>query len=590
MMNSTENTELAQQEPVKQTYSSKAAVIERLKEIVQNIEGTSKSELDSLKQIFYKLHVLEQEKLHKDFVDQGGDPATYVPSIDEDEVTFKAEMSLIKEKRNILQLEQEQQKAENLEKKQAIIARIKELTDNPEEANTAYEEVKTLQAEWKSVGAVPPEKSTELWKTYQLYIEQYYDILKINNEFREYDLKKNLETKTALCEAAEKLIEEDDIIDAFHKLQALHQEFRNCGPVAKDLREGIWKRFKDASTAINRRHQQYFENIKSEELKNLELKTAICEEIEKIDITKIQTAQLWNEMTQKIIDLQNEWKKIGFAPQKMNVKIFERFRAACDTFFSEKSEFFKGLKDNLAQNLELKKALCEKAEQLKDSTDWKKTSDTLIRLQKEWKTIGPVAKKESDIIWKRFVAACDYFFEQKEKVISSLHSEENENLKKKKEIIEQLKALANDKIDSTRETIQALTKEWNETGHVPFKEKDKLYEEYKSLIDGIYKSLNVKNGNKRLNRFKESIKERIHEGGNNLQREREKLIRTYENMKAEIKTYENNLGFLSSSSKSGKGLLVEINRKVEKLKEELELQKNKIQAMDEEIRKQQTND
>lgn len=583
-MNSTENNELTQQEPTKPVYSTKAAVIERLKEIVQEVEGVSKSELDSLKQIFYKLHVAEQEKLHKEFLEQGGDPAAYVPAIDESEVTFKAEMNLIKEKRNAYLQEQEQLKVENLQKKQAIIDRIKGLAENPDEANQAYEEVKNLQTEWKNIGVVPPENSTELWKTYQLYIEKYYDTLKISNEFREYDFKKNLETKVALCEAAEKLAEEEDVIAAFHKLQSLHQEFRDCGPVAKEQREEIWKRFKDASTIVNRRHQQHFEDIKNEENKNLEKKTAICEAIEGIDVENITSAPVWNEMTQKVIELQNEWKKIGFAPQKMNVKIFERFRAACDKFFTAKSEFFKRLKDNLAQNLELKTALCEKAEQLKDSTEWKKTSDALIRLQKEWKTIGPVAKKESDAIWKRFVAACDYFFEQKEKVVSTLHNEEHENLKKKQEIIEKLKTLANEKVESSREALQALTKEWNEVGHVPFKEKDKLYEEYKNILDNVYKQLNAKNGKKRLNKFKDSIKERIQDG-NNLLRERDRLFRIYENMKSEIKTYENNLGFLNSSSKSGNGLLAEIKRKVEKLKDDLELQKQKIQALDEEINK-----
>lgn len=583
-MNSTENNELTQQEPTKPVYSTKAAVIERLKEIVQEVEGVSKSELDSLKQIFYKLHVAEQEKLHKEFLEQGGDPAAYVPAIDESEVTFKAEMNLIKEKRNAYLQEQEQLKVDNLQKKQAIIDRIKGLAENPDEANQAYEEVKNLQTEWKNIGVVPPENSTELWKTYQLYIEKYYDTLKISNEFREYDFKKNLETKVALCEAAEKLAEEEDVIAAFHKLQSLHQEFRDCGPVAKEQREEIWKRFKDASTIVNRRHQQHFEDIKNEENKNLEKKTAICEAIEGIDVENITSAPVWNEMTQKVIELQNEWKKIGFAPQKMNVKIFERFRAACDKFFTAKSEFFKGLKDNLAQNLVLKTALCEKAEQLKDSTEWKKTSDALIRLQKEWKTIGPVAKKESDAIWKRFVAACDYFFEQKEKVVSTLHNEEHENLKKKQEIIEKLKTLATEKVESSRETLQALTKEWNEVGHVPFKEKDKLYEEYKNILDNVYKQLNAKNGKKRLNKFKDSIKERIQDG-NNIIKERERLCRIYENMKSEIKTYENNLGFLNSSSKSGNGLLAEIKRKVEKLKDDLELQKQKIQALDEEINK-----
>jgi hypothetical protein len=587
MMDSTENNELTQQEPSKTVYTTKADVISRLKEIVQDVESTNKSELDALKQTFYKLHLAEQEKAYQEHLENGGDPKEFTPAVDEDEVTFKAEMSLIKERKNALLKEQEQQRAENLEKKQAIIERIKTLTESPDEANKAYDEVKGIQAEWKTIGPVPPEKSTEIWKSYQLYIERYYDILKINNEFREYDFKKNLEIKTALCEAAEKLTEAEDVVDASRKLQELHKEFRECGPVAKDIREEIWKRFKEASTIVNRRYQQHFEEIKNQEAQNLEKKTAICEEIESIDLEKLTTAPLWNEMTQKVIDLQANWKKIGFAPQKMNVKIFERFRSACDKFFTAKSDFFKTLKENLANNLEQKTALCEKAEQLKDSKEWKKTADALIRLQKEWKAIGPVAKKESDAIWKRFVTACDYFFEQKEKATSSVHNEERDNLKKKKGIIEKLKELASEEADDIQETLHDLTKEWNETGHVPFKEKDKIYEEYKGLINDIYKKLNGKNGKKRLNRFKDSIKERAQEGGNNLLKERERLFRAYENMKSEIKTYENNLGFLNSTSKSGSGLLAEIKRKIEKLKDELELQKDKIAALDEEIRNQQ---
>lgn len=577
MMDSTES--------MKPTYGTKAAIIERLKEIVQDTEGTSKSELDTLKQVFYRLHMAEQEKAHKEYIAQGGDPASYVPAIDEEEVAFKAEMNLIKERRNALLLEQDKMKADNLEKKLAIVERIKYLAEHAEEASQAYDEVKQLQADWKSIGAVPAEKATEIWKNYQLHIEQYYDVLKINSEIREYDFKKNLEVKTALCEEAEKLTEETDVIEAFRKLQNLHVEFRDCGPVAKDLREEIWKRFKDASSIINKRHQQHFEEIKNKEQANLEAKTALCEQLESVDLTELNSAQKWNDMTQKVIELQEEWKKIGFAPQKLNGKIFERFRAACDKFFTAKSEFFKNLKESTSQNLKLKLALCEKAEELKESTDWKKTTEILTQLQKEWKAIGPVAKKESEIVWKRFIEACDYFFEKKEQAVSNVHKEERDNLKKKKEIVEKLKALVEEQAEDLQASLRAFMKEWNETGHVPFKDKDKLYEEYKTVVDSIYKKINSRNSNNRLNKFKNAIKERVQEG-NGLMKERERLIRSFENMKAEIQTYENNIGFLTSTSKKGNGLVAEITRKVEKLKDDLELLKKKIAAIDEGLKEQ----
>lgn len=577
MMDSTES--------MKPTYGTKAAIIERLKEIVQDTEGTSKSELDTLKQVFYRLHMAEQEKAHKEYIAQGGDPASYVPAIDEEEVAFKAEMNLIKERRNALLLEQDRMKADNLEKKLAIVERIKYLAEHAEEASQAYDEVKQLQADWKSIGAVPAEKATEIWKNYQLHIEQYYDVLKINSEIREYDFKKNLEVKTALCEEAEKLTEETDVIEAFRKLQNLHVEFRDCGPVAKDLREEIWKRFKDASSIINKRHQQHFEEIKNKEQANLEAKTALCEQLESVDLTELNSAQKWNDMTQKVIELQEEWKKIGFAPQKLNGKIFERFRAACDKFFTAKSEFFKNLKESTSQNLKLKLALCEKAEELKESTDWKKTTEILTQLQKEWKAIGPVAKKESEIVWKRFIEACDYFFEKKEQAVSNVHKEERDNLKKKKEIVEKLKALVEEQAEDLQASLRAFMKEWNETGHVPFKDKDKLYEEYKTVVDSIYKKINSRNSSNRLNKFKNAIKERVQEG-NGLMKERERLIRSFENMKAEIQTYENNIGFLTSTSKKGNGLVAEITRKVEKLKDDLELLKKKIAAIDEGLKEQ----
>lgn len=564
-------------------YTTKAAIVERLKEIVQNVETTEKAELDALKQNFYKLHRIAQEQARKEYIEQGGDPANFIPAPDEDEIAYKAEMDLIKERRNVLRQEIEEMKKENLTRKQAIIDRIKVLLENPEEANQAYQEVKQLQQQWKEIGSVPAENANELWKNYQLYTEQFYDILKMNIEFREYDFKKNLEIKTRLCEAAEKLTEQEDAVSAFHQLQKLHQEYRDCGPVAKEQREAIWQRFKEASTTINKNYQLHFEQIKATEQQNLERKTALCERIEAINADAPQTAAQWNEKTQTVLDLQQQWKSIGFAPQKFNVKIFERFRAACDLFFKSKNTFYTERKENLAENLKKKIALCEQAEALKESTEWKKTADTLIRLQKEWKNIGAVARKESDAVWQRFLDACNYFFDRKEKATSGQRNEEKENLSRKREIIEKLKALAEEGKEATQQQVRDLMNDWNGVGHVPFKEKDKLYEQYRALVDDLFKSLNLSSGKKRLNRFKENLKDKAGQEGNSLSRDRDRMIRAYEAMKNEIQTYENNLGFLTTTSKKGNGLVAEMNRKVEKLKDELELLRQKIIAIEEQM-------
>ena len=470
------------------------------------------------------------------------------------------------------------------QKKQEILERIKALSATPEEANQAYKEFKELQNQWKELTLVPAEKANELWKTYQLYVEQYYDQLKLNNEFREYDFKKNLEIKTRLCETAEKLNEEADVISAFQQLQALHQEFKETGPVAKELREEIWARFKAASTAVNKRHQQYFEELKQKEEENLAHKTALCEKIEAVDLTAVKTAAAWEAQTQQIIEMQKEWRTIGFAPQKMNVKIFERFRGACDRFFTEKAAFFKRLKEEQAQNLAKKTELCEKAEALKDSTDWKATADKLMQIQKEWKTIGAVPKKHSESLWQRFIGACDYFFEQKGKNTASQRGEEKENLQKKEQVIEKLKALLeSDEEENKQDAVRELMKEWNEIGFVPFKEKDKIYKAYHETVDQLFKALNMSAARRRLDNFKNNLKNDAKEGGQGLSRERERLVRAYENKRSEIKTYENNLGFLTCSSKKGSSLLNEMNKKMEKLKDELNLIGEKIAAIDKEM-------
>ena len=580
--------EIVSEKPVEPVQKlTKEEILAKLKEVVADVENVAKPEIDGLKQSFYKLHNAEQDAARKLFIENGGAAENFVPQTDCVEEEFKNIMSVIKEKRSALTAELEKQKEMNLQVKLSIIEELKELVESPDDANKSYTEFKKLQQQWNEVKLVPQAKVNELWKNYQLYVEKFYDLLKLNNEFREYDFKKNLEIKTHLCEAAEKLADEADVVSAFHQLQKLHQEFRDTGPVAKELRDEIWARFKAASTTVNRRHQQHFEALKEVEQHNLDQKTVICEIIEAIDYKELTNFASWESKTQEVIALQNKWKTIGFAPQKMNVKIFERFRKACDEFFRKKGEFFKSLKEGMNENLEKKRALCEKAEALKDSTDWKATADELTKLQKEWKAIGPVAKKYSDAVWKRFISACDYFFEQKNKATSSQRSVEQENLEKKKNIIEKLNAI-DDQMDTEGATqlVRDLMKEWNGVGHVPFKEKDRIYKQYHSQIDKLFERFNISASNKKLSNFKSTISS-IQEGSPQaLYREREKLVRAFDNMKNELQTYENNLGFLTTSSKKGNSLLTEINRKVEKLKADIELVKEKIKVVDENIKNQ----
>ncbi len=567
-------------EPERKQYQNKKEVLARAREIAQGEEAPQKDEVDFLKTAFYKLHIAEREARLKEYIDGGGDPEAYQILPDVDEEAFKAEMGIIKEKRQRLFKEQEQEKQENLQKKLDIIEKIKGMVTSPEEANKSYKEFKALQDEWKEIKNVPAEKANELWRNYQLYVEQFYDLLKLNSEAREYDFKKNLELKTKLCEAAEKLADEPDVISAFHQLQKLHQEYRETGPVAKELREEIWNRFKAASTVINKRHQQHFEELRTKEEDNLSRKTALCEKVEAIAAEENKGSGDWERHTKEIIDIQTEWKKIGFAPQKMNIKIFERFRAACDDFFGRKAEYFKGLKETFKENAEKKRALIEKAKALQDSTEWKSTSDKLINLQKEWKTIGMVPKKLGDQLWEEFLATCNKFFEARNAAGAGGRGEERQNLEKKRDVIERLKAAAEEKAENLQEKVQQLVEEYQSIGHVPFKEKDKIYEEYHAVLDKLYKDLNITVAKRRLNKFKDNLKQVAERGENALDNERARLMRQYEQLKAEVQTYENNLGFLNASSKKGNSLIDEMNRKVQKLKDEVQLVREKIKAID----------
>ena len=581
-MDSQENALLqgTMEEPAKKAYATKQEVLERVKEIARSAEAPNKEELDHLKTTFYKIHLAERDAQTKEYLEKGGDPEKFVLLPDDTEEAFKAEMQIIKEKRAKIFLEQEEEKQENLAKKLEIIEKIKAMATSPEEANQSYNDFKTLQQEWKDIKAVPADKANELWRNYQLYVEQFYDLLKLNSEAREYDFKKNLEAKTALCEAAEKLDEEEDVISAFHQLQDLHQQYREIGPVAKELREQIWSRFKAASTVINKKHQQYFEDIRAKEEKNLELKTALCEKLEAIDLDAIKTAAQWEATTKEVIAMQQEWREIGFAPQKMNVKIFERFRTINDVFFSKKAAFFKELKSQYSSNLEKKQELVKKAQELADSTDWKKTGDKIIALQKEWKTVGVVPRKQGELLWKDFLDACNKFFEARNKANAGTRNTEHSNLAKKREVVAKLKELLENPVENVQQALQKLTEEYNSIGHVPFKEKDNIYKEYHAVLDKIYKDLHISNAKRRLDNFKSNLKNVAEKGSDALDNERGRLLRRYDQLRNDITTYENNLGFLNAASKKGNSLVEEMNRKVQKLKDDLELVKKKIKAID----------
>lgn len=578
------------EEPDRKTYTSKKEVLERIREIAHNDENPEKDEVEYLKSTFYRLHIAEREEQQKAYLEEGGDPEKYQVRPDDVEEAFKAEMQVIKEKRAKLFQKQEEERANNLKHREEIIEKIKNMATSPEEANKSFNAFKQLQQEWKEIGAVPPEKANETWKTYQLYVEQFYDLLNLNREAREYDFKKNLEQKTRLCEEAEKLAEESDVISAFHQLQELHAQYRETGPVAKDLRDEIWTRFKNASTVINKKHQQHFEELRAREEENLTKKTALCEKVEAIAQEENKGTADWEKHSQEIIAIQQEWKTIGFAPQKMNVKIFERFRTACDDFFGRKAEYFKEIKKRFAENAEKKRVLVEKAKALADSTDWKSTSDKIIALQKEWKTIGTVPKKLGDRLWNDFLAACNQFFEARNAANAGSRNEEHANLDKKRDIIAKLKAMIEDAGDGVQAKVQALIDEYNTVGHVPYKDKDKVYKEYHEVLDKVYDTLHIKQTRRRLDNFKNNLRNVAKRGDDAVDNERARLMRRYEQLKQEVTTYENNLGFLNIASKKGNSLVEEMNRKVQKLKDEVQLVFDKIKAIDQQAREEAKSD
>lgn len=559
------------------------------KQLVEVLQNLAQQPVNEVKEDVVRVRVafaaIRKEELAKEkeaFIAKGNEEAAFAPAADELEEQFKSLYAEIKEKRAAYNAAQDALKAENLAKKREIISKINEIAEDADNVNRQYSTVQQLQQDFKAIGEVPSENDTEVWKAYQVAVERFYDLLKMNKELRDYDFKKNLEQKQALCAEAEALDEEADIVDAFKKLQQLHTSWREIGPVSKEIREELWTRFKNASAVINKKYQSFFEERKANEKKNAEGKEALCVKIEAISTDNLKTYAAWDEATKAIIGLQEEWKKLGFASRKVNTELFARFRKSCDEFFAKKAEFFKRMKDELAANLAKKIELCEKAEALKDSTEWKKTTDALIALQKEWKTVGPVVKKHSDAVWKRFIAACDAFFEEKKKQNVNVHSVEHENLKQKKDIIAQINSiLENKETEDAPNKVRELMKKWQEVGHVPYKEKDKVYAEYKAAIDKAFEQLDMKAKKARMANFANSINQMSDTG--KVYHERECLVRAYEMKSQELKTYENNLGFFNAQSKSGNSLVKEMERKIANIKEEIAMLEQKIKLIDEKI-------
>lgn len=583
-----ENSEQAEaqvKEPAKTEVvgKSKEELVAALAALIEKPVDEIRDEVNAIKNQFYALRKAEQEVELAEFVDKGNEPAAFAAKPDAEEEKLKDLLNEYKEKKAAQLAAIEAERVANLERKRAILAELSEIAKDVDNVNKFYAKFQQLQQTFKEVGSVPAADDKALWKEFQTVTEQFYDSLKINKQLRDLDFKKNLESKENLCKEAEALADENDVIVAFKKLQELHDKWREIGPVVKELREDLWKRFKEASSAVNKRHQAFFENRKEKEKENEVAKTAICEEAEAIVLAELTTYAKWNDATKQIILMQERWKTLGFASKKVNNELFARFRKTCDEFFAAKAEFFKRMKDESAENLAKKHRLCERAEALKDSTDWKKTADELTAIQKEWKTIGPVPKKSGDAVWKRFIAACDYFFENKNKNTTNVHQEEHANLKAKKAIVEKIKTIDESlSKDEIKNLLKTLVADYQQIGHVPYKEKDKIYEEYRAALNEAYEKFDIKETRARFESFANSV-ESMSSDKNKLFKERDRLVRIYEAKKNELKTYENNLGFFNVSSKAGGSVLKEMERRIAKAKEDLISLEKKIDLIDEKL-------
>ena len=566
---STAEDESAENTVEKKIYANRAEILERISEIAGIASESVKGEINYLKLLYYKMRQQETDAEMQAFIDGNGDPATYESKPDELEPRLKDLLNIQKEARAAMVKARDEEYANNLALKREVLDKMEIIAGNAEEVGQKYNEFQELQKQFKEIGAVDQQEVAGLWKRYTQLTEQFYDALKINKELRDYDFRKNLEAKLQICEEAEKLVQAPDVVDAFRKLQEMHEQWRIIGPVAPSVREEIWNRFKAASTEINKRHQVHFEQLKAQEHANEVGKTSICEKVEAIDLSQITTVKGWDDATKVILAFQDEWRKLGFASKRVNTQLFERFRQSCDNFFNQKAEFFKSVRGEQSDNLQRKIELCERAEALSTSTDWRKTTDQLISLQNEWKTIGPAPRKYSQPVWERFKSACDAFFKAKEEAVGGERATERANFERKQEIILALTNLKDDVENATVKGVRDLMNQWAEIGHVPFKEKDKLQAKYKELIDFFFDKLDMKGQRRRFENIKEhvaSIKD-----SNTLQRKLERLIN-------DLKTYENNLGFLNAKSKSGNGLVALMQSKMDELKAEIEELKKRIEA------------
>ena len=571
-----ENVEQLQESNETKTTPSNLEALKCAEDLVAKIKEIANMPEDDI-------NIDEAGRIKQQFYHLRSSFATNENTESELELEFKEALSLIKEKKATLRARIEAEQLNNLERKQAIISEIESISADTDNVNRHYQRIKELQAEFKATGEVPQKNATDTWKSYQEAIELFYDQWKVNKELRDYDFKKNLAEKQLLIDEASKLQEESDVVIAFRRLQELHEKWREIGPVAKEHRDEIWNNFKDLSATINKRYQEFFEERKRREQVNEDAKTALCEKIEAIDIESLRSYSAWNKATQEIMDAQEQWKTLGFASRKTNNALFARFRQTCDKFFAAKAEYFSSVKDEQTQNLEAKTQLCIKAEALKDSTDWKATTDSIVVLQKQWKSIGAVPKKYSDTIWRRFMDACDYFFHQKKAASSATRKAEQANLATKREILATLTELNSPAASTPREKaikeIHILRNRWQATGHVPFKEKEQLAEAYRETVRQLFDKYDIHENKARQASYEASINE-ISDNRQKLLHERERLIRAYENRISDLKTYENNLGFFSAKTKTGNSMLSDLQHKIQRIKSDINDIENKVKLID----------
>lgn len=559
---------------------SKAELVELFAQLLETKPVQSlRGDAEAIKIAFYKLRRSEVEAQRKEFLDAGGKEEEFAPSIDGAEVTLKELFARYRKMRDEFVAGLEQAKEENLKVKLAIIDELKELVNSDETLNHTFNKFRELQQRWKETGPVPQANVKDTWETYNLHVENFYNFIKINKELRDLDLKKNYEAKISLCEQAEALVVEPSVVSAFRKLQKLHDEWRETGPVANEFKESLWERFKLASSRINKAHQEHFESLKGEQQKNLEMKTELCVKAEELSEQMFTSRKEWNKANDRLLEIQKVWKTIGFAPKKDNTRIYERFRNACDHFFAMKRDYYAQLKAEMDHNLQLKNEICEAAESIKDSEDWKKTADELIALQKRWKEVGAVSRRHSDAVWKRFRAACDYFFERKAAHFSSVDNEQERNLQAKRELLGQMKAC--DVNEGGFEAIKAFQRKWSEIGYVPIKYKDALQKQYKEVVDAMFATLRGSEHDRSMDRFRSKLSSMKASGDKRLRSERERLYNKVKQLEADIALLENNIGFFAHS-KNAESMINDVRVKIEKAKAEMADAIEKVKLIDSE--------